>query len=768
MTAFTNKIWPTAVVSIAIWGTAPALAQIEEIIVTAQKRSERVQDVPIAISAFSGDGLEKAGVNNADTLSQVVPGLQFGRQVGSSVPYLRGVGTQQAAGGEEGSIATYVDGVYRLSPYSVIQSFNNIERIEVLKGPQGTLFGRNATGGLVHIITKTPQAETAGNLSISYGSYDTFAAGFYGTTAVVDNLYTDLAITFSDQGKGYGKNRFTGNDANKSEEFGIRNKWRWDTSDNTDVTLAVDYTDMESSISIARQPAPGSLGVDGQVVFAGCIAGLGGNPGSPSPSEAGICAPVAAANATVNTGDFYDINSDTDPYYEAEDYGIQLEIRHSLDTLDVISISSYRENKASQILDQEGSILPVIYAPLQNRADSLQQEFRLESSNQEGLRWIAGLYYLDSQTSYDTFNLSGFGVAGLVPNAIAYQADPAQETTSYAAFLQLDYQLTSKTNVTAGFRLSHDKREYSASHQIVLGGPAGPFFTSLSDFHSAEYVPIPITADGAMVLSDQKSWTEPTWRTSINHQFTRDLMLYASYNRGFKSGLYNLPNPSNPGPVDPEFLDAYEIGFKSMWFEHRLQINGAAFYYDYKDLQLNSAAVGSTLTLNAGEAEIHGAEFDIIALPIDNLELRLGVSYLHTEYTSFDNAPFFTPTGFGGNFVYSGDAKGNKLNRSPEFTGNLSATYEAATELGLVTVFGNIYYNDGFYWEPQNNTEQKSYTLLNAGISLTLPGDNITFTLKGVNLSNEKYSYYDDVATFGSAVSSAEPRTYHAKIEYAF
>jgi iron complex outermembrane recepter protein len=745
-----------------------ANAQVDVIVVTAQKKEENLQDVPIAISALPEEALSKSGVYNADTLTQVVPGLQVGRQIGAITPYLRGVGTQQTAAGDESSIATYVDGVYRISLYSGIQSFNNIERIEVLKGPQGTLFGRNATGGLMHIITKDPSHDASGKLSAFYGNYERFGAGFYGTTGISDSAAIDLSVTYSDQKEGYGVNLFTGSDVNKSKEFAIRSKLVWEPGDSTKVTISGDYVDLKSSISIARQLAPGALGVDGQIIFGGCVAGLGGIPTAPTPVQASTCAPIAAAGATVNTGDFYSVNSNLDPFYETEVFGGHIKIDHSFGGVGFVSLTSYRETDTLQVLDQEGSVLAVINAPLETKTDAFQQELRLESTYDSPLQWIIGAYYLSSMSAYDNFNLSGFGVAGLVPGAIAYRAFPMQDTTSVAGFAQAYWQITDQLQITAGIRLTYDKREFTSSNEVLFGtAGVDPFLETVADFRSATFTPIPVNATGALVTNQSESWTEPTWRAALDYQATDNILIYASYSRGFKSGVFNLANSAGPGPVNPEILDAYEIGFKSELFDRYVRVNGSGYYYDYQDLQLSSVAAGSTVLLNAAEATVWGAELDILSSPTDNLDLRFSIAYVDSEYTSFPNAPFFFPTGFGGSVATVGDAAGNRLNRAPVLTLSAGGNYTVDTGLGEISIYGNIYYNDGFFWTPQNVVAQDPYTLINAGISLAIT-DTVKVRFQADNILDEEYSYYDDNSTLESILTSAAPRTYRGVIELSF
>ncbi len=731
---------------------------VEEIIVTAQRRSENLQKVPIAITAITASTLAQSGVTNADTLNQAVPGLQFGRQIGASTPYLRGVGSQNSAAGDESSIASYVDGIYRVSLFSSIQSFNNIERVEVLKGPQGTLFGRNATGGLINIITKDPSHTTSGSISASYGNYNTFTGGLYATTGLNDTVAADLSVTYSDQKDGFGVNRFTGHDINKTREFAIRSKILWEPDGATRIVLSGDYSNLRSSQTIARQLLPGTLGFDGAIIFGGCLAGGG---------TQAACAGAAVAGATKNTGNFYDIVNDVDPYYTAKSYGGSLQIVRHLSSFDLVSVTSYRRSVGYQGLDQDATVLPIIYASLRTPTNDFQQELRLESKGSGPFKWILGGYFLNAKSGYQNFDLSGIGVGGLAPGGIAYRAIPTQRTTSLAGFVQASYTFAEKTTLTAGIRYTSDRRKFSSANFVSFGAPTGPFPVTPAQFDALTYIQVPVNATGALVSQSSRTFSQPSWRLSLDHKVTPDLLIYASYNRGFKSGVYNLANSAVPGPVEPEKLDAYEVGFKSQFADNVVRLNGSAFYYDYKNLQLQAIALGSTLLLNAATARTKGAELELQIVPSSHFQLHGALSYLDAKYVSFPAAPSFAPTGIGGNTATTASAAGNYLSRSPKFTANVGGNASFDTGIGAFEIYGNAYYNDGFFFDPQNVVRQKSYVLVNLGASLKLNG-NVKVRASVDNLLNKEYSNYADNGQFGGTISAASPRLFRVGVQFDF
>src|SRR5262245_29592589 len=259
MSMRTRSVLSWMLVPPALAASGVASAQIEEIVVTAQRRAENMQDVPIAVSAVTADTLRTLGAVDVLDLASTAPGLYVGRQLASPLIYLRGIGTTSTQGGQESPTALYVDGVYYAELPGLNFEFNNIERIDVLKGPQGTLFGRNATGGLVQIITKDPSQDRSLDIGFTVGNYETYGGKLYATTGLGDNLAADIAFVGSDQGEGWGRNVTLDVETGLTDTYGARSTWLWTPSDATSVRASVDYTKAETTVGLSRQPAPGSL-----------------------------------------------------------------------------------------------------------------------------------------------------------------------------------------------------------------------------------------------------------------------------------------------------------------------------------------------------------------------------------------------------------------------------------------------------------------------------------------------------------------------------
>ncbi|WP_170287441.1 TonB-dependent receptor [Halioglobus maricola] len=717
-------------------------ATLEEVMVTAQRREQSVLDVPIAISAFSGNFLNETGIKDSMELEMVTPGLTYGRQLNGAVPFIRGVGTQTTAAGQDSSVASYIDDVYVSSSVGSVMRLANIERVEVLKGPQGTLFGRNATGGLMHLITKTPDHETQGTAELSYGNFDTLEARFYGTTGLSDNIAVDLSVLYHDQDEGWGENIPTGNDVNQGKETNIRNKWLITPGDNTDIVVSLSYADIESSFGTSMRLDEGALGVDGQLVFGGLLA-QGVDPAT--------AAGIAASQATTAPDDYWDLTADIDPEANIEQTGISINIRHQFDDIELVSITAYNDITADQSFAQDGTPFPNLLPVLLDQfTETWTQEFRISSAT-DNMDWIAGVYILDEEAGYDPTIVGGefiaLGSGGLLTST---QDNNQQDTFSWAVFAQADYSFTERTTLTLGLRYTEDEREISGTSSGFQGD-----------------TPLLVAQ-----LDDEETWDEITWRIALSYDFSDDTMSYISYNRGFKSGVFDMnvldPIGGSDNPVEPEILDAYEVGIKSEFMESRMRLSASAFYYEYDDLQVLVSVPGGTQLFNAAEATMYGAELELNALVTDNLTINAGLSYLDTEYDKFPEGPTLTPTGFGGNIQSTADLQGNELPRSPEYTFNLSAIYDVTTSIGRINASAHYYHSDSFYWESENRTEQDSYDLLNAQLTWYSNDETYYVGAYGNNLADEEYGTFGISSELGDFLSPGSPRTYGVRLGINF
>lgn len=697
---------------------APQTSTVEDIVVTAQRREERLQDVPISVSAATGEALTKRGIDSTSSLQALAPGLDVSQAGNGSTPFLRGIGSSSGAIGSEASVATYVDGVYIGAPVASIFSLSGISRIEVLRGPQGTLFGRNATGGVISVVTRDPTYDPKVEASVGYANYDTISASLYASTRLSDRLAVNIAAFGRDQRDGWGRNVTTDKEAYLSDETSFRAKLLWDASDTTHLILAADHTRARSEGGLTQTAVPGSIQIDGQ-----------GYVGRYSP------------------------RGGSESYSLVEQSGVSLKASHDFDWASLVSITAYREFDGEVVFDQDGTPIPAVSANITQEGDSFSQELQLLSAPDSAVNWIVGGYYFKDNQAYAPLALANI-----------YSIDSSQETTSLAAFGQATYEFLPATNVTAGIRYTEDER--SAKGRRLT--PAG--------------VVIP-----GSPAQQEVTYSKVTYRLSVDHRFSESVNAYASYNRGFKSGVYNLLTYQAP-PVLPEVLDALEIGVKTDLFDRRLRFNVSAFNYDYTDIQVEQIVAGATQTVNAGQAKVYGGEIEFTLIPVENFTLSGGLSLLHGRYTSFANGPVNVPnpgscdvdpatpgnqpgtTGapVGGNLTCSADLSGNRMIRTPDMTFTISGDWRIPVSVGDFDLNLSLYHNSGFAWHADNRLKQDSYELLNASVQWTAPSERYFVRAWGKNLLDTEYSISTTTSGLGDSQSPAPPLSFGVTLGYVY
>lgn len=687
-----------------------SVAESNEILVVAERRSARLQDIPVAITSLSAGTLGDAGITSTGELSALTPGLNFTAATGSSAPFLRGVGNNNVGPGAESSVATYVDGVYYASVSTTVFSLIGVQQIDVLKGPQGTLFGRNATGGVIQVTTLDPSSAFGGNAAVSYGSYDTVSAKGYITGGFAGNLSANLAVGYDNQGDGFGTNLTTGNDVNKTKSFSLRSKILWQPDATTTMTLSGDYSYLKSSEGNAWRPPYGSIPAAGPIF----------------------------------TGGKQDVYSDIDEIYSSRQGGASLKIEHDLGFAQFLSLTAYRREVQDLTGDRDmGLPLATVIAQTHRVTDQYSQELQLLGPSGGRVKWVAGLYGFHLDGAFDPLALYGPALSPLT--RLEYFS--GQKTWAGAIFGQVTVDdVLPETDLTVGGR-------YSIEHHtvdIVQTGFFGP-------------VTVPLAAtDG------KDTWKSPTWRFSLNHKFSPQVAGYLSYNRGFKSGTFNLLSiPASS--VKPETLDAYEAGLKIDTLNRRLKINGALFYYNYSDIQVPRYALGGVSLSNAGKARMYGVDLDASFAPTASLRLTAGLSLINAKYKAFDDAVFSTPSPTGGNIITFQSAAGNRVLLTPKSTFNASFAYTLPGALNAFDVSANYYYNDGWYPDPDNRLRQPSFNQVNAQLSWTSPDERFKLTVWGKNLSNEVFAqYFSDSDATSDVYSVSPPRTYGVTLGASF
>lgn len=702
------------------------------IIVTAQRRSESIQDVPVSVAAFSNETLETARVENVFDLQQLDPSLSLSAQSGAVIPFIRGIGNiASQTPGNESSVPVYIDDAYYSRLFVPYLAFaDNIERVEVLKGPQGTLFGRNATGGLIHVVTKDPGQDTEFKVKVGYGSQETLRGQMYFATPLSDTLAIDFSASGQKMGDGFGNNLFNGKRTYFRDYFTLRSKLVWEPSEDTKVRLSGMYVYDNSSI--------------------GAVGG-GGVPGF----TRGL--PADFDQAFDQPEGFWDINVNYDTERRHRGYALTGRIDQSLGFADMSSITFYRHSKEPWTSEGDHTNVRFLEYDLNVKDRQFTQELQLKSKEDSTISWILGLYYMDAFAAYDPTDIKGLSIeAGGLD---VYTLIGKQWIESWAGFGQVTVPLGSdRTHVTGGLRYTEDKVRGRGITKVTPTG--GEQIVAAPDY------------------VDKANFDKVTYKISLDHDFSDDIMGYASYSRGYKSGVFNLLPLAAPA-VPPEVVDAYEIGFKTTLADGKINLNAAAFWNDIKGLQTNivifdeASQVATVALASAGKARTRGFELSIDARPADGLSLYAGTQYVDATFRDFPNAPSITqlteaPFGVTSAVV---DASGFRLPQVPKWRFNAGFNYEIPSEVGDWNLAANLSYRGGFPWESDGVVRASDLALVNANLTWEpefAPGASIGIWAK--NLTNEKY--YGNVLTqtgpAGVLASPEEGRTWGVEIGYRY
>lgn len=687
------------------------------IIVTAQRREQRLQDVPISISAVGEDTLKNTGVTGTTQLQSVVPNLVVVQSVGTAIPFLRGIGASSSDIAAESSVAIYVDGVYQPSLYANVFEFNGIERIEVLKGPQGTLFGRNATGGVVQVVTKAPSFQPEVNVEVGYGNYQTLMANAYVSGGLSDNVAASLAVQYKDQNEGWGQNITLGTEDYYARDFNLRGKLLIAPSDATEITLSGNYADFNHH-NIAAQNPPGSGGgFLGRYQFAG----------------------------------------QADAFARGESYGASLTATHDFGGFQIRNITAYSKFDGTQTIDQDVSPVPLVRGDFVIETRMISEEFHVLAPSDADFQWLAGVYYYNYNAATDPVHITGwvFDPNFVMQNPPPYNPNAGvdvrglSETRSYSVFAQGTYPLTDKLNLTAGLRYTRDEVTFTGS--LLVAGTN-----------------IPIDPEQTLPTSTNK---RATWRLSLDYQFTPEVLGYLSYNRGTKSGGFALGTaPSFNQGFQPEQLDAYEVGLKTELLDGGLIFNTAAFYYDFENIQFQRVIAGVVETVNGPSAELYGVEAELSGRVTPDLTLRATGGYLHSSIGDFPGAPNTNrlPSGFNDRGDPTFNAEGNRLPNAPGFSGNIGFEYRRPVGGGDIRLSSNLLYTEKYFSELDNRLFVDDHVVLSGSIGWE--GDNgFRASVWGSNLTDSYYYAYQAGVAGGSDIAQpAAPRTYGVTLGYSF
>lgn len=708
---------PVAGMALAIAACpGPARAMLEEVIVTAQKREENVQTVPIAVSALDEETLRNASMLTLDDVSRQVPGFTVTTyNPVTPQPYIRGIGSNVSDAGADASVGVFIDGVYAGRAGGYRADMFDIERVEVLRGPQGTLFGRNVAGGALSVISNRPDRESAAELELTAGDYD-----LWGLKGMLNGSLGSRAagrIAFATRERdGDTDNTVTGNELRNEDNRSARARLLWDASDAVSVLVTGEYSEDDLRGPSARN----FWGADPSVVL--------------ESTGIGFLSPFLLPSSP----DPWQIEAAVDGFAEREMYAATGQLDWDLGFGTLTAITGYRDLEYRFLddvfglaFDPASGIEPLLTNAADEESDQLSQEVRVTSSG-EGLVWTAGLYYLEEEVSRDE-------VFSPLGDSVLY--DQAADTSSYAAFGQVTFALGERLDLTVGGRYSYDEKSFDLA---TSGGGLFALGFGLLTTDPANPEAGPVTFDA----SDDESWSNFSGRLSLEFSPTDDSFLYATWSQGYKSGGYNGQATNYTAavtPFDEETVDNYEIGLKTEFLQRRARLNLSAFYMDYQDLQVFVTSFETTAGLfvdNAGEAEITGFEAEFFLTPVDRFDLTATYAWLDAE--------------LGDNELETVE-KGNVLTRSPEHSASVAAQYRFPVgRLGELLLRADYAWQDKLYFQLENpeQSAQDAYGLWNLRAALLgAAGWEVALWVK--NAADEEYWVTAFDPGFGSDLAAS-------------
>jgi iron complex outermembrane receptor protein len=793
----------SSALAIAMACSSPAIAQdaaeaqvkdsggIPDIVVTAQKRSENIQRVPISITAYTAATLEAKGVRDVTSLGNLAPnvtldaGTPFSGSSAVLSAYIRGIGQNDFAFNLDPGVGVYLDGVYLARSVGANQDLLDIDRVEILKGPQGTLFGRNTIGGAISINTKKPATEFGGKFEVTGGRFNRIEAKGVINIPLATGLYSSISfstknndgyqkqITFPGFAYGAVSDNFNYFGAGHPNSFGgenqyaVRGKLLWEATPALTLTLAGDYlrqnnNGVANSLLKAHTNPADPSNVFGPL-YNGCIAGA-----LPAFALAGVCnnilhgtnlAGLIATSPTLLYGDqFIAPSIDTtyangNSFSRMRNYGGSITADLALGSASLKSVTAYRELSWQSAMDADASPLPILHTSFDENQHQFSEELQLTGKALGNrLSYVLGLYY--------------FNEGGNLHDLVTFPAGLLQvdgqnylSTTNYAGYAHLNYKITDQLSITVGGRYTHEKKHFTGLQSdpngvfYKLNGyytPSGANRTALCSVGAAVpslqgipaglfcypsstniYQVYPVAPTGGF----QQAFDNFSPKLGLEFQADNDLLLYASFSKGYKTGGWTtrLTTPQPAGATAPTFgpekATTYEAGVKSQFLDRKVVLNLSGFYTDYKGIQLNFQ-VGTSPTLqNAGNAHIYGLEAELQARPTPALTIGANLGYTHARYSSL--SPFVT-----------GVTLASSLPKTPEWKFTLSPVYTIdLSDHGKVLLSADYTRTSSLYNDTENSAllRRPATDMLNASITYRAASDKWSLSVGATNLTDNRY-----------------------------
>lgn len=813
MSKFLNRVLPvplyaflasTALMPVAGESRAQVL---EEVIVTAQRRSENTQDIPIAITGFTSGAIEKFGVESTNDVGAQVPNMQVSGPYGEVQPIfsIRGVSMSDYNSNQASPIGVYVDEAYQPAVYSHGANFFDLERLEVLRGPQGTLYGKNTTGGAINMITRTPEIDTEfnGRIKAGIGSFDaTMVEAAFEGTLIPGTLSARFATLFK-KDEGYQENPLGGANGAQTDTRGGRIALNWAINDAASAVLKVTRTENDANTAQVRNEP----GVD-----------------------------IRNTTTTANSNGFIDYTGYSRPFRDLDFHEIEsnkmgplitstdtavLKVDINFPGYSLVSISSYGDAQYFQDANTDGSPLRLLEIDWSSDTVYYSQDLRFVSEWEGAFDLIAGVYYgyedLGLKNIYCIFedlpdtrvgeeNLDAVGLAPFLVGFGCVDQRLRTEKDSRAVYGQLRFEPTDRLGFDIGLRYTEDRNDmpyYNTSRVGYDGTPIGTWVPGNPTGRDEAFTPLTVSPNqisfclinparcaaapgythGPYTLDSQAELdaVEREWTGKLGADFAlnAEVLLYASYSKGYRSGSYNggvyyLERDIDDAYARPEFIDAYEVGVKADLLDGRARFNAAAFYYDYTDQQFVNVVGISVFLENAGASEITGFEAEFQYQFSERLFVSTGVGWLDTQYKELmlaDTTTLANPDDLV-------DLAGNDLISAPDVNFNISLDWDVlVTEAGSLSLNLNGSYQSKQWFSAYNDkaeyeaSKQDAYHLLNARMSWYSPDERYSVAAFVKNLEDIEYDYYaiDLQASFGyTYFLSGPPRSWGVEAGYRF
>jgi iron complex outermembrane receptor protein len=712
-------------------------AQLDEVVVTAQKREQTVLDVPASVSSLDARALEMMDVTNIWDLTSRTANVRIDTTNGAINPriFIRGLGTNDFNANSTAAVSLFVDEVVLANPTLQGMPAFDVDRVEVLRGPQGTLWGMNTTGGIVHVISKKPTDETDGYAKLSYGRYNEInAEGAYGGS-LIDGTLSARAALLHQSRDGWLENLYDGRKYEKKRQSAGRLQLRWTPSEATD--------------ALFRFHARTYSGEPRQ------FQGVGARPGNTN------------AAGTVLPGNGRQMILDqTRTFIDASQFGGSVNVSWNLGSTVLTSITAYEEGDYEVLWDDDGA--PQATENFYQRRPKVRQvtqEVRLASAQPDALDWIVGVYYLDDKIdkaleTYVNYRTGLFGAG--CPEDCSQSTTLTQENTSYAVFGNVDYDLMDALTLSVGVRYTKDDKEIFLTDVGYVPSPIDPFNPDLARPGTLFNFQAPVSKDD--------SWSKVTWNAALRYELSDTASVFGRVARGYRAGNFNggAAFGSPVSTVEPETLTSYEVGIKSELMDRRVRLSATAYKYDYEDIQIfrvvttGGAGVINVLS-NAPKGEVLGGEIEVDARLTEGLTASASIGYADTEFTESFLVDIPGPR------PGSIDAKGNRFPRSPKTTAQLGLQYDFTLgNSGGAFAYTGWAYQGKIYMNPINadvpeglGLVQDGYWMGEARVGYSTPGDRFEVTAWVRNITDEiaKTTSFGPFAGMWGTVFT-EPRMY--------